>query len=30
VSKVQINVGRGVTVVTIIVKYLSGGKLKPA
>jgi uncharacterized protein (DUF2141 family) len=30
VSKVQINVGRGVTVANIIVKYLSGGKLKPA
>jgi uncharacterized protein (DUF2141 family) len=29
VSKVQINVGRGVTVATIIVKYLSGGKLRP-
>ncbi len=29
-SIVQINVGRGVTVVTIIVKYLSGGKLTPA
>jgi uncharacterized protein (DUF2141 family) len=29
VSKVQIDVGRGSTVATIIVKYLSGGKLKP-
>ncbi len=29
VSKVQINVGLGVTVATVIVKYLSGGKLKP-
>ena len=29
VSKVQIVVGRGNTVTTIIVKYLSGGKFKP-
>jgi uncharacterized protein (DUF2141 family) len=30
VTKVQITVGRGSTVTTIIVKYLSGGRLKPA
>lgn len=30
VNKVQINVGRGSTVATIIIKYLSGGRLKPA
>jgi uncharacterized protein (DUF2141 family) len=29
-GKVQVSVGRGVTITTIIVKYLSGGKLKPA
>ena len=29
-AKVQVSVGRGVTITTIIVKYLSGGKLKPA
>ncbi len=29
-GKVQVSVGRGVTITTIIVKYLSGGKLRPA
>lgn len=29
VSKVQITVGRGSTVATIIIKYISGGKLRP-